>query len=223
MHDVILERWTHKAEGGSPVPILPDGCRDVILMDPPGARPFWFLSPLQVSVNMSFIAAGTRLTGYRLRPGTRVNLNKLRNALPGHDCSENLNELICDATIKDAGLHDALARLAQGAAGAARDLGLSERSLQRLLRGHGLPAPPIFWSQLARARRAGRAAALGQDLAGGVAAEHGYADQAHMTRSLRRFFGGATPPRQLRDDPHLAPPQLVQPGGLATGEQISTR
>ncbi len=124
MHDVILERWTHKAEGGSPVPILPDGCRDVILMDPPGARPFWFLSPLQVSVNMSFIAAGTCLTGYRLRPGTQVNLRELRKALPGRDTGEDLNELICDATFDDTGLYDTLARLSQGTAGAARDLGL---------------------------------------------------------------------------------------------------
>ena len=166
---------------------------------------------------MSFIAAGARLTGYRLRPGTQVNLRELRKALPGRDTCEDLSELICEATAQDGGLYDALARLSQGTAGAARDLGLSERSLQRLLRAHDLPSP-VFWSQLARARCAGHAVSLGQDLAE-AAADHGYADQAHMTRSLRRFFGAT--PRQLRDDPRLVP-QLAQPG-LATGEQISTR
>jgi AraC-like DNA-binding protein len=78
-------------------------------------------------------------------------------------------------------------------------LGVSARSLERLLSGH-TQRGPLWWRNLARARHCARALAGATPLAE-LAADHGYADQAHMTRDLRRWFG-ATPTR-LRAMPAL--------------------
>ena len=65
-------------------------------------------------------------------------------------------------------------------------LGVSERSLERLLTQR-TQRGPRFWRNLARALAGGKPLAQ-------LAADHGYADQAHMARDLLRWFG-ATPTR----------------------------
>jgi AraC-like DNA-binding protein len=97
---------------------------------------------------------------------------------------------------------------------------VTPRTLQRQFRENALP-PPGFWLGLARARRAALELRTGAPLAD-IAADAGYADQAHMTRAFRQWFGAT--PAQLREDAcRLA---LLAQSGLAvpaTGEQISTR
>lgn len=75
---------------------------------------------------------------------------------------------------------------------AARALGLSERSLERLLLG-GTGRTPVYWKRLARLRRVARALSPEVPLAE-LAVDHGFADQAHMTREFRRWLG-TTPTR----------------------------
>jgi AraC-like DNA-binding protein len=69
----------------------------------------------------------------------------------------------------------------------ARQQRVSRRQLERDFR-HWLGVPPRAYSRLVRFQRAAAAVASGMPLAH-VAAEHGYADQAHMTRTFRTTAG----------------------------------
>lgn len=100
-----------------------------------------------------------------------------------------------------------------------KQAGVSARTLQRLLRQKGLPAPD-FWRRLGRARQA---ACLLRDSTNltSIAYEAGYSDQAHMTRDFRRWFG--LTPSQLRANSQCLL-DVTQSGlGNWTGEQISIK
>ena len=77
----------------------------------------------------------------------------------------------------------------------ARRHGVSRRQLERDFR-HWLGVAPAGYARLVRFQRAAGAIAGGMPLAH-VAAEQGYADQAHMTRSFGETAG--VTPRQLRE------------------------
>lgn len=103
---------------------------------------------------------------------------------------------LADFTRCDARVHEALAALAQAPAvgAAARALGVLERTLERLIRT-ATGEPPRYWRALARVRRAAQALTGdgGPPLAA-IAADHGYADQAHFGRECRHWLG-QTPAR----------------------------
>lgn len=93
---------------------------------------------------------------------------------------------------------------------AVRQLGVTERSLERLL-ASATGRTPGYWLALARLRRAAQALADATPLAA-VAADMGYADQAHMGREFRRWFGVS--PGRLRAWPALL--TVVRASGHAT-------
>ncbi|MEJ2002828.1 MAG: hypothetical protein P8X77_15860 [Maritimibacter sp.] len=72
---VIIDIWQHEAPGDGPSAILPDGCRDVIVVEKPGLAPELMLTELQHETDYPRIAAGTRMTGFRLRPGCWLDTN----------------------------------------------------------------------------------------------------------------------------------------------------
>ncbi|GGE99908.1 AraC family transcriptional regulator [Stappia taiwanensis] len=221
----VLERWNHTATAPSRELILPDGCRDLILVAAPGQRPDCFVSELQAAPRMAEIAAGARMTGFRLKPGTMVDAAPLLTRVAASGCDpEDASALLAEHTARPPVLAEAIHSLeaadSASVARAARRIGLGLRSLQRLFRDHDLP-PPGFWLQLARARRAAAALAPQVPLSD-LAADAGYADQAHMTRAFRRWF--AISPARLQHDAGRR--HLLRQSGLAvplTGEQISIR
>jgi AraC-like DNA-binding protein len=219
----ILDRWHHIAADGAASTVYPDGCRDVIVWRVPGRAPRLTYSPLQDRTLWPRIGAGTALTGYRLRAGTVLDLRQLERALGPRDPGDTalaalIDEVAAGLPAVDAGLA-ALATLPASVAQGARRLGCSQRSLERAFAAAGLP-PPGFWLQLARARKAALEVVGGAPLAE-AAQDAGYADQAHMTRALRRWF--AAPPSALRRDPGAAALLGAPAYAGATGEQISTR
>jgi len=87
-----------------------------------------------------------------------------------------------------AALRDAERDGAPGAVGrAAAAVGLSEARLRALARQQ-LHAPLSQWLLWRKLERAARAVAAGASLAA-AAADGGFADQAHFTRTMRRMFG----------------------------------
>jgi AraC-like DNA-binding protein len=101
----------------------------------------------------------------------------------------------------------------------AKNSGLSLRSLQRQFKRRDLPAPE-FWRLLGRARRAALAL-RGTDPLAHIALDHGYADQAHFARDMRRWFGHS--PRALRQN-HMLLAQMSEPAlGNWTAEHSSTK
>ena len=213
--------WTSVVASAEPTVVLPDGCIDLIWQQGHGV----FVAGPDTGPAPSALAAGTTLVGVRLRPGAggpalglpltelcdqRVDLADLRpelaRRLPG-DLSpgEALRRLIAaTAGLAAEGPPDRLvshaARLFADAGERtgemARGLGVSERQFRRRCLdavGYG----PKTLQRVLRFRRfvSRLDAADGRlDLAL-VAAETGYADQAHLTRESVRLAG--LPPTAL--------------------------
>lgn len=205
--------WTSVVQSGARR-VLPDGCMDLIwdgdevLIAGPDTEAFWYEG-----------RPGTTLTGLRFAPGaaptiigapadeflnSRVPLDAVWSRADAARLYDELRE-----AERIGAVLDALARradpdlLTRAVAAAARrgdtvaviadNAGVSARQLQRRCRaafGYGAKT-------LTRILRMGRAldlARAGTDFAR-VAAETGYADQAHFTREVKELTGVA--PRQL--------------------------
>ncbi|MBK1687625.1 helix-turn-helix domain-containing protein [Rubrivivax gelatinosus] len=198
----VLACWRSLAVEVVDATVLPDGCRDLILSCPNGARPAWFVSELPARAYTVRSEAGDRFVGFRLRPAACIAAAPLLAALqarPERDEAEAL-ALIAEHVRLDARLDEALQALAVagGVLAARRQLGVGERTLERLLHA-ATGRPPRYWQGLARARRAARALSTGLPLAD-LAVQHGYADQAHLTRELRAWFGLAPGALRRRAD-----------------------
>lgn len=220
MRDQILEKWSTKMQVGQASMILPDGCCDVIISQSAGAAPKVFLSRLMQAPFVSRAAATQQMTGYRLKPAAVLNFTHLLESIRDLDPEEDLSDAIQNASTAQASVDEAIFcfQTQNGTVTeVCKDLGVRPRTLQRLFAANGLPSP-VFWHQLARARRAGRDIVQGKTLCD-TSFEAGYADQAHMSRAIRRLFG--VTPKQLHARSDLAR-QFFQPG-FATGEQISTK
>jgi len=196
-----LDLWRFTAHAPMTVQVPPDGCRDLVVIVPNGRAPTCLVSALSHASETHAFAPGDRAMGVRLCPGAQLDeraLLALLRARDGFD-DDDLLGAVAAAARRDAQVDDALAclREAPSLALAHARLGVSARSLERLLAGR-TQRGPLWWRNLARARRCARGLAGDAPLAD-LAADHGYADQAHMTRDLRRWFG-ATPAR-LRTTP----------------------
>lgn len=208
----VLDRWSRRVAVGEVATVLPDGCRDAILVEPEGEQPFWTLSPLDAGPRLVGATRPIRLTGFRLHPAAAAP--DLRALSPdGAEAEVRLADTRIDARLAEA--LDALAAAPSVAAAARRD-GVTTRSLQRLCRGR-TGQGPLFWIRLARIRRAAWALADGGRPVE-VAADGGFADQAHLTRETRLWLG-ATPARLRADRARL---RLAAAPGYPTAVQIST-
>ncbi|MBP7702149.1 MAG: helix-turn-helix transcriptional regulator [Phenylobacterium sp.] len=185
----VLDRWAHYQVATGAVEIPPDGCCDVIVTLPPGARAEWTLFALATTIETKTVEAGATLLGARLRPGSILDADRFFNLVqqsttPPDVMLDRLEEFVR----VDSNVDEALALLAQGLSvrRCAGRAGVSERSLQRLVTG-STGKSPVFWRQLARARVAARCLVSGHDISA-VAYGNGFSDQAHLTREMRRWF-----------------------------------
>lgn len=210
----ILACWSGLQEEGT-VRVSPDGCRDLILRMDLAKRPVWFISGLQEHTYDVAVASGASFHGFRLRPGTILDDERLLNSLRERDPEpDQALPLINEFSRLCPKVEEMLACLAEASSidTAAKQLGVPPRQLQRFSMHHTQQSPG-YWLRLARVRRAARAVLKpvdsGREPLAAVAADHHYADQAHMTRDFRRWLG--TTPTALRTDPELAA-QLMESG-----------
>lgn len=203
MSDLVCDIWEARPETAGEASVLPDGCCDLIVVTAPGQRPHWFVSELMTTAETVAYDAGIHMKGFRLRAGTRLDQARLLAAVadvsPDDDAAVHawlaaFGRLSMDVT-------DTLAALAQtsSVAAGARQLGVTPRTLQRLIRRE-TGASPLFWQRLARVRQAARALG-GVDPLADIAGDHGFADQAHFSRECRAWFGAT--PAALRRRPDL--------------------
>ncbi len=191
----ILQSWQYTVHAATHSVVLPDGCRDLILLAPAGQVPQWVVTELDDTARPLHSAAGDQYWGYRLHPGALVDGDALLQAIQ-HSKPRDAHDALAlvDALVRvDSRVEDALDSLKHSTcvASASRQLGVSERSLQRLVTSSTGRAP-VYWRGLARVRRAAQVLAgtwpdappLAQ-----LAADHGYADQAHMSRAFRHWLG----------------------------------
>jgi len=205
--DLALELWRFTAPEPLTVQVAPDGCRDLIVIVPKRGAPTCHVSALSDSLETYAFRPGDRALGVRMRPGAQFDEQALPALLRGGERQDDgdLLAALSVATRLDARVDEALTCLAEAPslalalALAQARLGVSARSLERLLATHTRRGP-LWWRSLARVRRCARALAGDAPLAA-LAADHGYADQPHMTRDLRRWFGMT--PTRLRTVPAL--------------------
>jgi AraC-like DNA-binding protein len=194
----LLHPWQFNATAPTESVVLPDGCQDLIFCTDGTGRGQWFVSALADAAYTVASPGGAQFIGYRLQPGTQLDQAALLRAMAHRDGSDVAHALnaIDDFTFVDQGVRQALAALAgtPKVEYAARVCGLSMRSFERLL-SRATGQPPSFWKCLARARQAAHALMRTESLAA-LAADHGYADQAHLQRDFKRWFG--VTPMQLR-------------------------
>jgi hypothetical protein len=151
--DAIFVRWHHRAGEAERVLLLPDGCRDVVIVHRSDGGAEAFLTALDLQPRLVALPDGAAFSGYRLRPGFAVSPHALEKVAADPGQAE---AIIAQERSQCRDLDDTIAALAApGAtvASAAREIGVSTRTRQRRFLASGLP-PPDFWRLLARARRA---------------------------------------------------------------------
>ncbi len=168
-------------------------------------RPTWFVTELADTAYCVQSEVGECFYGFRLQPGARIDAPRLLAALGAIENDgrpsakgdvmgpDSALSALADFVQQDARVDDALHSLSvcPTVGAAALQLGVTERSLQRLVLA-ATARPPSYWRALARVRRAAAALQFSESLAD-CAAHHGFADQAHMTREFGRWLG--TTPR----------------------------
>ncbi|WP_299379142.1 hypothetical protein [uncultured Kiloniella sp.] len=80
----VLDIWETTAVSNDQSLIIPDGCCDLIFKFREGQAPVWFLSDLSDTSQIVSVFKGDYFTGYRLRPGTRVQAAQLLKSVRGH-------------------------------------------------------------------------------------------------------------------------------------------
>ncbi|WP_167856062.1 helix-turn-helix domain-containing protein [Natronospirillum operosum] len=150
--------------------------------------------------------------GFRLHPAAQFSETELLAAFRQCDAGESKTRQIArlEALVRlDTNLAEALDALAsaQRKVDVLRQVGVSERTLERVIK-RATGKNPLFWKNLARARRTARQL-NGQQPFAELAADSGYADQAHMIREFRKWFG--VTPGQFMGNTELT--ALVQASG----------
>ena len=215
----VVRAWERRDGGGAPLRVLPDGCIDIIWTEGAGTA----VVGANTTAFLVALPACTHVVGVRLRPGAAppllgVDGAALRDARPalhelwGDDARELTARLdaaadpavalltwlvprAAAAAAPDALVQAAVARLGAGAGvrALAGELHVSERQLRRRV-GAAVGYGPKRLARVLRLRRALAAARGGVELAR-VAADAGYADQAHLAGDCRELAG--VPPSAL--------------------------
>ena len=209
--DAALTEWAFESQLFCETRVIPDGCRDFIIQESLEEGCTWFISDLSRSAYMVIVAAGERMRGLRLQPGVEIRLTDLVSWLHNKNPADLFgSDQIDEFCVRDEQLAVALNCLASGrltVQSAAKDLGISVRSLQRVVKS-GTQRSPHFWLSLARIRRAGRSLD-NYDSLSDAAFAFGFSDQAHMTREMKKWFN--ITPNQIKADAEIRA-LLCEPG-----------
>ena len=201
---LVVDAWRFSSPSFCRHIIMPDGCRDIIFSYNHADGLRYQFSPLADRAYPVSTNEYVRLTGFRLAP--RVEIDEPSLAACWH--RQKHHHLLPDGWWRDfchlqPSVAEALeclrTELSTSVALVSRQLGVSARTLQRLLQS-ATGKPPGYWRSLVRARRCAQLLSSPTDLAD-IAATLGYSDQAHMTRELKKWFG--VTPGALRQSPAL--------------------
>ncbi len=209
--ETALCDWTFESLADCSSKVIPDGCRDLIWIETHDDGLTFFISELSQSAYFVDFKADERAGGIRIKPGTTIDTTQLYKWLETNPVSDLVgNDGLDEFCTRSPAVTEALSCLGSGlpsVQASAIELGVSIRTLQRLIKRETHKCPQ-FWYSLSKARRAGRSLNDYAQLSE-VAYCMGYADQAHLTREMNRWFGET--PKQLRDNRELVK-QLCEPG-----------
>lgn len=198
---LMMSEWTFRSYETCRTDVLPDGCRDIIVEECVGQAPILFISELSQSTYTVSTSGGARIRGIRLRPGIQIQQAELRSWLQDRHPAEIFDtDKVSEFCVKLDNLSDALECLASGkqtVLDTAKELGVSLRTLERLIKS-GTGRSPYFWFSLARIRKTARLLYEAESL-GMAALDAGFTDQSHMNREMKRWFR-KTPFQIISDD-----------------------
>jgi len=227
----VLSAWHHTSDTASRMLVLPDGCRDFIIRSNRHQSSIHMVSPLDDTARYVDSESGDTYYGWRLHPGACLNRRQGRSQVseelvkdlvtrfqadPTHGTVQVLN-LLDELFSADTEIVDALNSLKkqQSVLYAARDVGVSERTLQRWLT-EKTGRSPTYWRGLARARQSAQSLLKRVNIDNRIslaelAADFAYADQAHLCREFQRWFG-CSPSAMLRSPTYQ---ELIMADGSA--------
>lgn len=191
----VLQTWQFHVTHAQTTYVFPDGCRDVLITSKQGGHDRLIqVTALDTHAYAIACSPGDWFLGYRLHPAARFDEPGMLADLADvpHGDQVAVERVLAKHVWLDERLEEALTGIARSIrmTSAGRLLGVSTRTLQRLITG-ATGHPPAFWRALVRWRCAARAVMMectaGVPLAE-VAAQYGYADQAHMNREFKRWF-----------------------------------
>lgn len=133
--------WSHRAEAPARIMVYPDGCRDVIVAEPPDRAPYILFSDWDFQPRSVDVIAGTRMTGFRLRPGLTLTPGVLAELAGQETKAGACLDSMLSPTDELAYIVDLLASSTVPLARIARHAGVSSRTLQRRFRECQMPAP----------------------------------------------------------------------------------
>lgn len=204
-HRAVAAVWSSAAIAPGATLVAADGCFDLIVRaSNHGAVSAFIYTPV-ARAHHAPVEEGDRHFGVRLRPGFGAALVERPDLLRGAErlmlqCPDDLEELVVNALethTKQPGVVADFVEEARASAGSMRLTGSStsrERELQRACR-RWLGLSPKAFLRIERVWAARKAIRAGGRLAM-IAADLGYADQAHLTREVRELLG--VTPRELR-------------------------
>ncbi len=203
-HWAVAAVWSSVGTAPGEVWVAADGCFDLILRVGNDGRASAFVSAPLAFARLVAIDKGDRHVGIRLRPGfgsalvDRPDLARAAGRFTW-ECADDLEALVASSVEAHTRPPNIVADFVAEANAAAGALRLTralrvarERELQRACR-RWLGLRPKAFLRITRAWAARDAIGTGRPLAQ-VAADLGYADQAHLTREARALLG-VTPAR----------------------------
>lgn len=191
MSSNIESIWTSSTQARQTSMIIPDGCRDLIMVESQGNKAHCVISPLFDQSQNFYSNNHVNFVGFRLKPGTKINEQQLINTVEqGNISLDDIPNLIEDFTTREYSIAEALECLAnddvKSVKNASFSLGVNIRTLQRFVFAY-TARNPSYWFQLARARKAAKALSTSMSLID-IAHMHDFSDQAHMSREFKRWF-----------------------------------
>jgi AraC-like DNA-binding protein len=205
-HAAIAAVWSSAARGSGAALVAADGCFDLIVRVPERGRASAFVYRPLARAHQAPVVAGDRHVGVRLHagfgavfgaPGPLIRAAEQLTSGCGDDLETLVVHVLEGLPRRPNVVSDFVAE-ARAAAGALRlTKGTSaarERELQRACRTW-LGLSPKEFLRIERVWAARAAIPAGGPLAA-IAADLGYADQAHLSREVRRLLG--VTPRELR-------------------------
>lgn len=216
---MFFTQWEHEVASDSQAVVLPDGCRDILLVEDACSDPTIKTTTWDDRARTVRLVKGQQLSGFRLCPGLAVNDDDIAGLDADKNSISSFIEYLAELNRESIDLVHEVANHQASMQSVARTAGVSTRTLQRRFKKLDLPKPE-YWRLLSRARLAANALTHRVPLVD-IAFAHGYSDQSHMTRDFTRWFGLS--PAQLRQDSTLLD-DIGQLGlGNWTAEQISIK
>ena len=140
---MVYEKWEHRAVSDSDIVVLPDGCRDILIVEDAYSESNIELTDWDDRARTVCLTQGQQIIGFRLCPGLSfdgVDLVEIKANVNVNDIGDFIEDLAF-ANRESIALVQELTDHRASVRSVARQTGVSTRTLQRQFKRLGLPKP----------------------------------------------------------------------------------